>query len=483
MINISELNSIRRIGQKVNIVLLLFSILTSAFILIPGIGFAQDHQNDWFYNPFNQYSAHHRPIGAVAIYADKDHPAVQDWLQGSQMNINAGETPWGLHFFASEPDGPVKTVTIRECAPINPGHFPVNIRFPHNADAIMPDHPCNTDGPVGIYNRASGTYHELFKFSWNDGNPQAAIHRHSRLDDLGHGSELAKRPGTSATGTTRVFGLLREWEIMKTGHPIGHALAMVLPYQSSHSMMMLGREVWWPAVGMDGAAYTNPEHNTGNIPYGSLWAIPPVSKGGPDLDTLGLTEKGKRLAETIRDYGIYVVDGGGHPSIRGDQNFSQALRSELVNETRKFYPYLRMVLNSVPDDGKVVFNVGDRPWAPSGPVKKIIPGEFPAGGGTPLAPNTAIDLVTSIPSHSSGKASFFETVILFPNPAKDRITIIYNENYGPVKLEVLNVLGQEVSSKNNLYSGANLILPDKQGAFFIRLITNLGSETYKIMKL
>jgi hypothetical protein len=177
--------------------------------------------------------------------------------------------------------------------------------------------------------------------------------------------------------------------VKKKGHPIGHALQMVLPRSPENSTMMLSREVWWPAVSMDGSAYREPSHNTGNIPYGSLWALPPISKGGPDLDELGLTEKGKRLAEALRDYGIYVVDGGAAPSIRADQDFSQALRSELTQATRTLYPHVRMVLNSVPEQGKVKFRVGDRMTMPTGGANtQIIPGEFPAGGGTPLTPST-----------------------------------------------------------------------------------------------
>ncbi len=392
MISNSEFISAGRIRQKVNEVLLFFTFLALAFIFIPLICLAQDYQNDWFYNPFNQYSAHHRPIGTGAVYADEDHPAVQDWLKGSQINITPGTTPWGLNFVAGESDSFLKTVTIRECSPINPSTFPVNVRFPCNADEIMPDFPCDRDGVLAVYDRIAGTYHEFFRFAWYNGNPQASIHRSSRLDDLGHGTKLAERIGTSASGVALAFGLLRGWEVRKEGHPIGHALQMVVPRTFDSATNMLSREVWWPAVSMDGSAYTNPSHNTGNIPYGSLWAIPPVSQGGPDLDKLGLTEKGKRLAECIRDYGIYVIDGGGQPTLRADQDFSSDLRDELVTETRKFYKYLRLVENSVPEEGKVIFNVGDDPLQPTGVLnKQIISGEFPAGGGTPLAPNTALD--------------------------------------------------------------------------------------------
>ena len=464
---------------------LFFILFWSLFTASYSLGQAQEHQNDWFYNPFNQFSAHHRPIGTGAIYADEDHPAMQDWLKGSQINMNLGTTPWGLFFVASEADGPVKTVTIRECSPMNPGHFPVDVRFPHNADEIMPDFPCDRDGTVGVYDRTVGTYHEFFRFAWYDGNPQAGIHRGSRLDGLGHGSKLAERIGSSASGAALAFGLLRGWEVRKEGHPIGHALQMVLPRKPENSAMMLGREVWWPATSMDGAAYNNETHNTGNIPYGSLWAIPPVSKGGPDLDTLGLTEKGKRLAEAIRDYGIYVVDGGGQPSIRCDQDFSNELRLELVNETRKFYQYLRMVLNSVPDEGKVVFNVGDVAWNPSGPIKQIIPGEFPAGGGEPLAPNTAIDAVTFSEKIIYSNDGLFEGLQIFPNPVKDKITVRFdNIPDNGAEIDVTNMLGQVVVRSQKMAEPVTSIrLPEEQITYFVRITSNHQTKTIRVIKL
>lgn len=128
------------------------------------------------------------------------------------------------------------------------------------------------------------------------------------------------------------------------------------------------------------------------VTYGSLWALPPVDKSGPDLSKLGLSEKGRRLAECIRDYGIYVVDGGGATALRADQDFTPELTKDLKAESAKFYRYIRLVKNSVPEHGKVVFRVGDSATRPTGgPNRQIVPGEFPAGGGRPLAPNTAVD--------------------------------------------------------------------------------------------
>ena len=352
-------------------------------------GQAQDHQYDWFYNPFNQYSAHHRAIGTGAIYANEDHPAVQDWLKGSQINLNVGDRPHGLFMIDADENGPLLEVNKRR--ETGTSGLPATMRFPAGGAANI-DFPDHFDGNLTVYDRTINVFNHLRVYAWNEGNPVAMQHRSYKPDITGHGTRLGERIGTSASGVAAPFGILRGWEVKKEGHPIGHALQMVIPCLPENFAMMLGREVWWPAVGMDGHSFINAEHNTGNIPYGSLWAIPPVSKGGPDLETLGLTERGKRLAEAIRDYGIYVVDCGARPSIRCDQSFSETLRSELGMETRKFYKYIRLVLNSVPEEGKVKFNFGDKLLNPTGgPNKQIIPGDFPAGGGEPLAPNTAID--------------------------------------------------------------------------------------------
>ena len=352
-------------------------------------GQAQDHQNDWFYNPFNQHSAHHRPIGTGAIYADENHPAVQDWLRGSRININVGDRPHGLFMIDADEEGPLLEVNKRR--ETRAEGLPVTMRFP--AGGVNIDFPDHFDGNMTVYDRVIDVFNHLRVYAWNNGNPVALQYRSYKPDITGHGSKIMERIGTSASGVAAPFGILRGWEVAKKGHPIGHAIQIALPgYSREGDKHMLGREVWWPAVSMDGWVLRDSTSNTGNIAYGSLWAIPPVDKGGPDLTTLGLTEKGMRLAEAIRDYGMYVVDNGSTPAIRCDQNFTPEVRAELLNETGKFYKYIRLVVNSVPEEGKVRFNVGDDYSNPTGgPNKQIIPGDFPAGGGTPLAPNTAID--------------------------------------------------------------------------------------------
>ena len=94
-------------------------------------------------------------------------------------------------------------------------------------------------------------------------------------------------------------------------------------------------------------------------------ALPPPAKGGPDLDSLGLTDRGKRLAEAVRDYGIYAVDTGACPALRADQYVLDT--GELKAALSRIYPYIRRVLNN------------------------DVLGTPTAGGGAGIAPNCAND--------------------------------------------------------------------------------------------
>ncbi len=230
---------------------------------------AERLQDDWFYNPFNEHSAHHRPIGTGAIYADEEHPAVQDWLKGRQLNINVGDRPHGLYMIDADEEGPVLTVNRR--AEARAENLPTAMRFPAGGVAI--DFPEYFDGNIVVYDRTVDVFNHLRVYAWNDGEPVAMQYRRYAPDIVGHGSRLGERIGTSASGVAAPFGIL----------------------------------------------------------------------------------------------------------------------SELTEATRTIYPHVRMVLNSVPEEGKVKFRVGDRMTTPTGgPNKQIIPGEFPAGGGTPLAPSRAM---------------------------------------------------------------------------------------------
>lgn len=374
---------------------------------------ADPRSADWFYNPFSRDSAHHRPIGTGAIYAAADNPAVVEFQRGSGFNINVGYTPWGCGIWEAKPTDPLFTVAFSHGDDGSRStEFPVTCRLPLDMVMLQKRNKSgNFDGVLVVYDRAADTIHHFRQFNWNTekptpaAKPTASAHKTWSIRGLGHGVKLGEPVGTSASGVAAMFGILRGWEVKAAGHPIGHALQMVLPSRPDEPFMMLGREVWWPAVTMDGFSYRQAECNVGHIAYGSLWAIPPVEKGGPDLTKLGLSEVGLRLAECIRDYGIYVVDTGNSPSLRADQDFDETLRNQLRAQCALFYKHIRLVANSVPETGKVRFNVGDSRTHPTGGgATQLVPGEFPAGGGQPLAPIRAVGLPTNDGTSPAGSA-------------------------------------------------------------------------------
>ena len=328
-------------------------------------------------NPFNKNSAHHRPIGTGAIYANDSHPSVRDWRKGQSLAINVG-SPWGTHVVPVTGSDPQYTITAK-----SPGiGLPVTVRLPRSGleTSISFNMYGTYDGVVVTHDRSTGRTHEFFQYDWNGGTPRAAIHREWDIRGLGHGTSPGQRLGTSASGVAMLFGILRGFEINNPGQEIEHALQIGLPARSGCNIM-LSREVVLPATTADAFA-NNPGNNTGSIPYGALMAIPPsVNTNG-----LGLTEPGRRLARALQRYGAYVVDDAGcnGGAMRADQHVSASVRNQLQSDMPKIYPHMRRILNN-----DVLGN----------PV---------AGGGQALAPNCAFDAgatnVATAPTSSPSSA-------------------------------------------------------------------------------
>ncbi len=376
-------------GKSIGFVMALIAIMITLNIKS---SFAQS-LDDWFYNPFNSNSAIRRPIGTGAVYAGDDHPATKTWLQHDGMKFNY-EHPYGAPYVAVDDTDPVKTVTFAPSQITRDhGSLPVDVRVPSGRFPVN-NEPVNhyPDGAVAIYDRTTGLIHDFFNYRYNDGAPLATINRAHDIKGLGHGTVLGERVGVTATGVSIMWGALQPWSLEKPDHAIGHALQILLPRHSrrgAHQPQLISKEIQWPATTGDGSA-GHPNENLGYIPYGGLMAIPPVEKGGPDLNKLGLSPPGLRLAEALRDYGAYVVDGGQMPIIRTTANFSPSLHDQLhhtkTDDLKKIYREMRLVKNSVigatarmrdnPDRGQEGF-IGTPTW--------------PAGGGEPLAPNTGMD--------------------------------------------------------------------------------------------
>ncbi len=334
---------------------------------------------DVFLNPFSKNSAHHRPIGTGAQYASSSHAATRDWLKAGSLAINVGG-PWGVDAVRVASSDPVHRVTGKS----NGIGLPASVRLPRGGliTNIQYSSIGSYDGVAVIYDQTSGTAHEMFQYDWNGGRPLASIHKTWNIRGLGHGTASGQRLGTSASGVAMLFGILRGYEINTAGHEIGHALQIGLP-AFPNCKMMLSKQVVLPATARDAFA-SNAGYNTGNIPYGALMALP----RNININSLGLSEPGRRLARALQNYGAYVVDnaGCGGGAIRADQDVKSQIRNQLSGDIPKIYKHMRMVLNNSNVLGTAV-----------------------AGGGQPLAPNCAFDAgatsnVASAPSTGQATA-------------------------------------------------------------------------------
>lgn len=318
---------------------------------------------DPFLNPFSKASAHHRPIGSGALYASSTHPATRVWQKAKHFNVNVG-APWGVHLAATDSSDPLRSVGAQaSCDKVHA--LPASVRLPREGLTI-PNVSYNSgcpDDDVVIFDRTTNTSHGLRQYQWNNGKPSAGQHKTWNAMSLGHGTVMGSRPGSTATGVVSQFGLLRGHEINTPGYRIQHALQMVLPRKPGCNIM-LSRDIVLPATSRDGSAGTG-GNNTGSIPYGGLLALPP----SVNINNLGLSEPGRRLAEAIQDYGIYAVDGGGcgAGAMRADQTVNSGVLSQVKRDIPKIYPLIRLVLNN------------------------NVLGSAVSGGGSPLAPNCAID--------------------------------------------------------------------------------------------
>ena len=304
---------------------------------------------DPFANPFSAASALHRPIGSGAVYASDSHATTLNLKRAPFNSINSNNG-WGVNVYKSTAADPSKRVT----GPSNKG-FPTTLRVPNGAH-----NQSTNDATVVIHDSTTNITHEFYRWRWNNGQPSAAIHHQWSLRDAGHSGPGGKRVGSSASGVAGMFGLVRGHEVNTAGTKIEHALQMALDAKGSCGMM-LKKQIVWPASSTDGFCSSS-GNCRGQIPYGALLAIPP----SVNIGSLGLSEPGRRLAQAMQDYGVYVVDNSNCPTLRGDQNIAGNVKQALVNDMRKIYPRLRMVLNNNPSQSV-------------------------AGGGTPRAANCAIN--------------------------------------------------------------------------------------------
>jgi hypothetical protein len=140
--------------------------------------------------------------------------------------------------------------------------------------------------------------------------------------------------GARAFGGSALGGLIREKELI-TG--IAHALAFAIP--QTHQKCC---EAVWPATEVD-----TPNDYSGNVPMGQLIALPSTV----DINSLGLSTYGLKIAEALQHYGAYDVDSSGNFTFFIEPSAAKQLGisnegNDLNEDLKKIQPFLRCVKNN-----------------------------------------------------------------------------------------------------------------------------------------
>lgn len=144
-----------------------------------------------------------------------------------------------------------------------------------------------------------------------------------------YGSGMGR--GTRASHMALLGGLIRQADIDQGA--IKHALVTAVDFtQLKHGYV-------WPADSEDSAGSAR---YSGEIPMGSLFAIPP----DVDITKLGLGPEGTILARTLQDYGTYIGHAGGTVNLSMEPTSSPAFEAAIEEPWRILRNLLRMVTNN-----------------------------------------------------------------------------------------------------------------------------------------
>ena len=312
---------------------------------------------DAMLQPFTRSSPWNAPIGTNAKY--KDMPLIRS-EQGTVNSLHRSGPQKGVNYGANIATGRASDprVTVAHNGSGGGTNLPLKTRMPkgfYNTD------PKNTgcDCSAVIHDATTGKTYDFWRFQDWKGTTTSKLPNNQRLASVAKSVDIRGKGynpttstkacvsmlgGTRATGMSRLAGLLRGAIANKPGEPIGHALAIGL------TARQLGKTRVQPASCMD----STHENNTGNIPYGAVFAIPPVSKGGCNIDKMGLSEPGKRLAVALRDFGAIVSDRrGSGVSIGADQYLDDTVRNQLKTDFTKLLQCVKMVTNYDPNTQQV----------------------------------------------------------------------------------------------------------------------------------
>lgn len=355
-------------------------------------------------------SAFCRPIGTSAIYAQVSKPVTQFGL-----NHTNGFSRW---IYLGTRSDPLKTVAWNGGG--SGWNLPWQMHIPNGTHGypFAPSDPRDKDSHVAILghhpSRDEWHWYEYWRFAnptsdggatWSntydaqimftgdpdaaDGsNPAAPPSNHWRWNqwNAGYAQQGHFKTNQVAAGNKyyvtsgNVSQLRKTWrkhELEQAGFPLRWAIT-VGGSANSVSPQSAGSGVgWqWPCIGSDGSG--------SSFPMGSLFAI----RQNVDVENLGLSELGVRVARQLQRYGMYVTDtSSNHTTSPGTQTrFTFNLEESTDSATK--------------DDLVASLNI----IFPTNPANAIVErvtnnleAQSASGGGTPLGPQPYLPNVWNTP--------------------------------------------------------------------------------------
>lgn len=310
----------------------------------------QPSPRDLLANPFNRFSAHHRPIGNGAVYGILENGVRTRGRLAVITEISLAPATGIKYLNRVRADDPMQEVAWNDShGQVRRSNLPFTLRIP--VDAAIPPYEPGSDNDALFFPRNGDSADDqadlFFGFYRNPtGQYSASIHKSYSLQGTDVGG------GTSASRLKFPSGVLRGFELVDR-LPIRHALQVAVSRKGNGAYHILAKTWRWPALGTDGNA-AQAGNNLGDIPYGTRAAIRPQDAGL--RETLGLSEVGKLLFDAHLYYGVLVVDGtsaaptGARWHYRRDQDIPSDLKQEVEAQLRLIVPLLWPIDNTVEDE-------------------------------------------------------------------------------------------------------------------------------------
>ena len=211
---------------------------------------------------------------------------------------NVGENEWSVPIFVATDKDPA--VTIYGMTEPNGVFDPDEER---TRSVTLPHWPANvapasgSDGHAEIVDTSLGIVHSFWQLRKTGDRWTTALYAWSPLAGRGWGDPAHYYQGARAAGVPSIGGLIRTHEVDDGDTLYRHALAGSLTFNA----LATDPVYIYPATAADtGAA----KSNSGRIPEGALMMLPP----GYDTQQIKSSPQLRKVAETLKVYGMYVVD-------------------------------------------------------------------------------------------------------------------------------------------------------------------------------